>query len=340
MNATRKLHIGIVGAGGIVKERHLPALLKREDVEISAVCNSTYESSQRFCVEHVPAATPMKNWADLVSLPDLDVVWIGTQPYMHAPVTLSALEARKHVFCQARMAMDLAEAEEMLRAAKSRPDLVTMLCPPPHGMKGGLAFKEFLASKPIGTPIHLRLRSLSDAFVDPTKPAHWRQRRELSGLNVLTLGIYVEVLHRWFGPIASVMAQGKVVHRCREAYEVWIPDILTVLCEFQSGMLGTLEFSGVSPLPEGDRLELDGTEGKAVYDFKTETFSAGRLGETLKQVPLNGKERGWQVEKEFIEAVKSPGKPRPRPTFEDGVAYMRVVQAVANSLSTGERVML
>ena len=65
----------------------------------------------------MPQATPMRNWADLVALPDLDVIWIGTPPYLHSAVTVSALEAGKHVFCQARMSMDLAEAEEMLAAS-------------------------------------------------------------------------------------------------------------------------------------------------------------------------------------------------------------------------------
>ena len=44
-----KLRIGIVGAGSIVRTRHLPALKNNPDVEIVAVSNSTYESSERFC---------------------------------------------------------------------------------------------------------------------------------------------------------------------------------------------------------------------------------------------------------------------------------------------------
>ena len=40
-----KLRIGIVGAGNIVRARHLPALKKHPEVEIVAVSNSTYESS-------------------------------------------------------------------------------------------------------------------------------------------------------------------------------------------------------------------------------------------------------------------------------------------------------
>ena len=47
-----KLRIGIVGAGNIVRTRHLPALKKNSDVEIVAVSNSTYESSERFCREN------------------------------------------------------------------------------------------------------------------------------------------------------------------------------------------------------------------------------------------------------------------------------------------------
>src|SRR5256886_14822649 len=145
-----KLRIGIVGAGNIVRTRHLPGLKRNADVEIVAVSNSTYESGEKFCAEYCPAATPMRNWADLLALPDLDIIWIGTPPYMHSAVTISALEAGKHVFCQARMAMDLAEAEEMLAASKRYPELVTMLFPPPFGMRGDMLMEKLLAENYIG----------------------------------------------------------------------------------------------------------------------------------------------------------------------------------------------
>ena len=131
-----KLRLGIVGAGEVVRRRHLPALERHPDVELVAICNSTYESADKFCREYAPHATPMQNWAELLGMADLDVIWIGTPPYMHSAVTVSALEAGKHVFCQARMAMDLAEAEEMLAVSRRFPELVTMLCPPPYGMLG------------------------------------------------------------------------------------------------------------------------------------------------------------------------------------------------------------
>jgi predicted dehydrogenase len=333
-----KLRLGIVGAGGIVRARHLPALKRHSDVEIVAVSNSSYESSERFCEEELPHATPMRNWADLLALPDLDIIWIGTPPYMHSAVTVSALEAGKHVFCQARMSMDLAEALEMLAASRRFPELVTMLCPPPYGLRGDLLVKKLLAENYIGRPHHVRLQSLNSNFLDPDAPAHWRQRIEISGLNVLTLGIYVEVLHRWLGLITGVFARGKVLHPIRQGYEVIVPDVLTVLCTFANGAEGVLEFSGVDPLPSSDRLEIYGNRGTLVYDFGSESLKAGQVGESELQVidPTPELEGGWRVEDDFLAAVKSRGRVRPHPTFEDGVRYMRVVQAVADSRARNE----
>ncbi len=331
--SNNKLRIGIVGAGGIVRKRHLPALKTNPDVEIVAVSNSTYASSEKFCTEECPHATPMRNWADLLALPDLDIIWIGTPPYMHSAVTISALEAGKHVFCQARMSMDRAEAEEMLAASKRYPQLVTMLCPPPYGMRADLLVKKLLAENYIGRPHHVRLQSFTSAYLDPDAPAHWRQRIEISGLNVLTLGIYVEVLQRWLGAIRGIFARGKILTSLRLGYEVIIPEVLTVLCAFQSGAEGVLEFGGVNAHAPGDRLEIYGDKGTLIYDFVTDIVQVGKVGEKeLRVVDLTPDlVTEWRVEEDFIAAVKSKGGIRPHPDFEDGVRYMRVVQAVADS---------
>jgi predicted dehydrogenase len=333
-----KLRIGIVGAGAIVRDRHLPGLKKHPEVEIVAVSNSTYESAEKFCEENAPHATPMQNWADLLAIPDLDIVWIGTPPYMHSAVTISALEAGKHVFCQARMAMDQAEAEEMLATSRRFPEQVTMLCPPPFGLKGDLLVKKLLAENYLGHPHHIRLHSFTGAYLNADAPAHWRQRIEISGLNVLALGIYVEVLQRWFGDITGVFARGKIVHSIRQGYEVIVPDLLTVLCRFANGAEGVLEFSGIDALASGDRLEVYGDTGTMTYDFGTDTINVGREGDrALHEMEITPDlEGGWNVEDDFIAAVKSKGRVRPHPDFEDGFRYMRVVQAVADSRARNE----
>src|SRR3984893_16693502 len=144
------------------------------------------------------------------------------------------------------MAIDLDEGNERLAASKRFPELATMLCPPPYGMRADLLVKKLLAENSVGRPHHVRLQSFTGAYLDPDAPAHWRQKIEISGLNVLTLGIYVEVLQRWLGDITGVFARGKVVPPIRQGYRVIVPDLLNVLCVFENGSEGVLEFSGIN----------------------------------------------------------------------------------------------
>ena len=185
-------------------------------------------------------------------------------------------------------------------------------------MRADLLVKKLLAENYIGRPHHVRLQSFTGAYLDSDAPAHWRQRIEISGLNVLTLGIYVEVLNRWLGDI--------------------IPDLVTVLCSFENGAEGVLEFSGVNAHASSDRAEIYGDRGTLTYDFATDIVQAGKVGDkALRVIDLTPElESEWRVEEDFLAAVKSKGRIRPHPSFEDGVRYMRVVQAVADSRARNE----
>ena len=67
------------------------------------------------------------NWMEVVEDQNVDIVWIGTHPSMHREITIAALEAGKHVFTQARMAMDYADAKLMWEAAQKYPDKFCIL---------------------------------------------------------------------------------------------------------------------------------------------------------------------------------------------------------------------
>ena len=335
----KKLRIGIVGAGGIVRQRHLPGLLAMSHVQVVAVCNSRIETAQRVAREfHIPEV--VGDWAEMLDRPDLDIIWIGTPPVLHAPITISALEAGKHVFCQARMAMNLREGREMLAAAQARPQLVTMLCPPPHGMKGGKFFQKLLRDGYAGDLWHFRLVADSGVFSDPHAPAHWRQRTELSGHNVLTVGIYAEVLQRWIGSPRRLHAQMKVSVPKREGYVVHIPDVVQVIGQWSNGLAGSLEWSGVAQFPPDETLTIYGRDGTLVYNFtKDEIFGARRGEKKLLPLPIPLElETAWTVEKDFIDAVIHGG--HPEPSFETGVQYLEFTEAVNLSARGGHAVEL
>ncbi len=96
------------------------------------------------------------------------------------------------------------------RLAISHPELVAALCPLPYGMKGDATMRRLLAEGAIGKPFHAVLHSMNGGWLIRKPPAHWRQRVEISGLQVLSFGIYVEIIQRWLGDIVSVQANGAV----------------------------------------------------------------------------------------------------------------------------------
>ncbi|GAB4165431.1 MAG: hypothetical protein Fur0032_02170 [Terrimicrobiaceae bacterium] len=335
MPLMKTLRVGIVGAGAIVRDRHAPGLAALPEVEIVAVANSTTESARHFVENRGLNAGVVADWRELVSRLDLDIVWIGAGPFLHEPVTLAALEAGHHVFCQARMSTDLASARRMLEAAQKRPDLVTMLCPPPHGLREDAFVKKLLADGCVGTVHSLRLRSWNGAFRDPAQPLHWRQRPEISGKNILTLGIHTEVLQRWFGSFHVCAAAGRVLVPQHAGQSVTVPDELVVIAAWESGPAGVLDFSGVHAGPAEDCLMILGSDGVLKVDYLSGAItrqSPGREPEIL--LPPDDLIRPWQVEADFIHAVRNPEAPRPRPDFADGVAYMEVVEEVSGLLET------
>jgi predicted dehydrogenase len=203
------VRVGLVGAGRATRRISLPNLQAIPAVEVVAVCNARMESAQQVAAEF-GIGDVVSDWEAMVERNDLDAIWIGTPPLMHAPVAIAALDRGKHVFCQARMARDLAEARMMLAAAERRSDLVAMLSPPPSGMRAGRFFEQLLADGYVGKLRHFQLVVNDDMFADLVAPPHWRQRREVTGLNVLSVAIYAEVIQRWLGSPDRLYARTRV----------------------------------------------------------------------------------------------------------------------------------
>lgn len=335
----QRIRIGVVGAGRSSRQRNLPNLLAIPGVELVAVCNARQETADEVASEF-GIAEVVDHWTSMVARVDLDAIWIGTPPVMHAPVTIAALERGKHVFCQARMAMDLAEARSMLAAAGQHPELVTMLSPPPNGMKAGRLLQQLLAEGYVGELRHFRLVADNDLFADPSAPAHWRQRGELTGLNVLSVGIYAEVLQRWLGSPRRLHAQSRVCVPVRSGYAVQVPDVVQVTGEWGEGVVGSLEWSGVALFAPEATLTLYGRDGTLEYNFTTDQVrGARRGGSDLQTVPVPAHlETPWTVEHDFITAVRTGG--HPEPSFETGVGYMEFTEAVHLSALTGREVQL
>src|ERR671937_1495855 len=145
----RPIRLGFVGAGRNTRDRHIPGFQKQPGVEFVAVANRSRESGERvakqFGIRRVE-----DDWRAVVSAPDVDAICIGTWPYTHCEMTIAALEAGKHVLCEARMAMNAAEGRRMLEAARKRPNLITQLVPGPPSLELDPTVRRLVAEGYVG----------------------------------------------------------------------------------------------------------------------------------------------------------------------------------------------
>ncbi|TNV67793.1 Gfo/Idh/MocA family protein [Trichococcus shcherbakoviae] len=115
-----KLKFGIIGCGGIANGKHFPALAKLSDkVEIVAFCDTVIERAEKAAKEYGTAdALVTEDYKALLAREDIDVIHVLTPNISHSYITVDALEAGKHVMCEKPMAINYAEAKEMLDAAQ------------------------------------------------------------------------------------------------------------------------------------------------------------------------------------------------------------------------------
>ncbi|MCC6729335.1 MAG: Gfo/Idh/MocA family oxidoreductase [Chthonomonadales bacterium] len=339
------LRVGIVGAGGIVRSRHLPGLRAIPGVRVVAVCNRTLESGEAVArAWDIPVVRT--RWREVARADDVDAVLVGTWPDLHAPISIAALEAGKHVFCQARMARTAAEARAMLTAADAHPGQVAMLCPAPDGMRGDRFVRQLIGAGYLGAPCEVYAAGLSSGNADPNAPLHWRQDFARQGYNTLTLGLWAEIIHRWVGPHSRVSAVLKTHTPSRVDPEtgrptrVRVAESVAIAAELRSGAVGCYRFSGVARHAPRNRIELYGSEGSLSYDLATDEITGGRARDAAAApLPVPAElARRWSVEGDWVRAIREGGPVEP--SFGDGWLYMELTEAVYRSHEQGRAITL
>lgn len=337
-----QIRVGIVGAGDNTRRRHIPGLRAIPNVQLAGVVNRTAASTAKVASEFgIPRQ--FADWQTLVADPAIDAVVIGTWPNLHCEVTCAALNAGKHVLCEARMARNLAEARTMQAAAVAHPDRVAMLVPSPFGLTSETELYELFRDKFIGDVREVVVIGADDQFHDYSKYLHWRQDAQISGLNVLTLGIMHETLLRWIPQPTRVFAQSHTFEPIRPNPQgagnlpVTVPDSIQILTQLPGGGRGIYHFSGIDVLGPGKQIHLYGSGGTLKILFgEQERILIGRVGDRqLRELVIpNEKLGGWKVEAEFIGAIRGEN-PVKRTDFASGVQYMEFTEAVARSAASG-----
>jgi predicted dehydrogenase len=335
-----RIRIGIIGAGNNAVSVHIPEFKKIPGVEIVTVCNRSMASGEKvarlFAIPNV-VTDPRRIFDDQT----IDAVLIGTWPHLHHDLTILALEAGKHVLCEARMAMNLVEAMNMLRVSKMYPRLVVQLVPARFTFAYDNTIVNFLGNKILGDVLSVEVQHTTGTFLDRLSPLIWRQDYAKSGNNILTMGIWYECVLRWLGEARQVFALGKVFQNIRcdreknQAVEVRIPDHLEVLANFSQNMQLRMQFSSITGLSESSWIKIFGSDATLQIDLLRQKMLLGnRNDRSFSEYVIDESDKTvWEVEKSFIDSITRK-TPVTLTNFIDGVKYMTFTEAVSRSLAT------
>lgn len=121
-----KLRIGIIGCGGIANQ-HIQAYLRRDDIEITALCDLVPGKAADFAKKYgVEGAAIYLSHEEMMDKEQLDAVSVCTYNRQHKAPTVYALEHGLHVLLEKPFSVTLDEAVDMCRAEKASGKILTI----------------------------------------------------------------------------------------------------------------------------------------------------------------------------------------------------------------------
>lgn len=251
----KTLRWGLIGAGDIAVKRIAPALQSLPDCTLSAVCRRQADRARAFADEF-GVERVYQEWQDLISDQEIDAVYIATPVFLHAEQTIAAANAGKHVLCEKPMAMNVAECDRMIAAARE------------NNVRLGIAYyrrfypvlervREILVSEEIGKPVFAQMNAFE--YFDPPAdhPRRWLLDKSKSGGGpMMDFGCHrLEVLTDLFGKVIRTSSLVSNVYFDRE-----VEDTAAVLLHFASGPCGSVVVTHAAREPQ-DTLDIFGTAG-------------------------------------------------------------------------------
>lgn len=354
-----KLRVGFIGAGRIA-DLHAIEYLRNERAELVAVCDADGEIARaRAAAWGLPESRAFTDHRELLALPEVDLVEILTPHHLHHQHTLDAAAAGKHISLQKPMALTVAQADEMIAAARRAGVIFKVfenfIFYPPV-----LRAKELIEAGEIGEPLTIRIKSNAanspNAWPIQAATQEWRFQPDKCGGGPLVfddghhkfslawyfMGLAEEV-HAWIGRLEAPLGGTTGI----------IDTPAIVSWKFPGNRYGSLEVV-YSPemlvdtrhYAQDDRIEITGSKGVIWI-----TRGHGKMMDVppvvmykdMKTYTLSDMPAGWEYSfiystRHFIDAYFK-GEP-PSLTGEQGREILRFALAAQESARSGAAVRL
>lgn len=369
-----KIKIGLVGYGGIGRVhaaayRAIPFHygLPADSIEIAGVATRRRESAGR-AAEEIGCRFYTDDYRELLKRADIDAIDICTPNNSHHEIALAAAAARVHIYCEKPLALNVAEAENMARAAASA------------GVKAQVTFnfrffpavmraRQLIDAGFLGQIFSFRGRYHRSSYIDGDKPMSWRLEREITGGGALfDLGSHIlDLLVYALGDFESVSATLDTLIKERPAAAgsadmapVQVDDIALLHARTRAGTLGTVEISRMGTGATNDlSFEVFGQQGALRFDLNEpawlHVYDARQSGSPLggergfRKIEAASRYAGqrapdWTMTPDFMRAhaecqyqfIKSIWDDRePSPSFAEGLHVQKIMAAAERSSAQG-----
>ncbi|MCD6408669.1 Gfo/Idh/MocA family oxidoreductase [bacterium] len=298
--------IGIIGCGGMGR-LHSNILKKMEDVEITAASdinkNQLLSFQKDFEVKKV-----FIDYKELLKLSEIDGIICSTPTFTHSEIVIEAANAKKDIFCEKPISLNLKDAEKMVEECEKN-NVKFQIGYVRRFDDEWLKFRELMKSKIIGSPVVWRQISAG-----PGPSSLWYYDINKGGgpfidgaVHSYDFGIYT------FGKVKNVESS---LTRFKKFSS---PDTGTVCVEFENGDILVVCWSwGLPENCSGNRIhEVIGPEGVLIFegikDEKNKWFLLRKENgkeEKIEKLPLNTLEIAYEKQMEhFIDCIKNNKKP-------------------------------
>jgi len=317
----RTIRWGIVGCGDVVRKRVADAIKQDPGSALVAGCRRDLQKLNAFCQAY-QVERGYTEASSLISADDLDAVYIATPVYLHAEQTIAALEAGKHVLVEKPMAMNDAQCQQMIDAARR------------NDRRLGVAYyrrfypvyqrmKAMLAQNELGSLLGLNIVTSAPIDMQPGEDGYWRVELEQGGGGpLMDVGSHrLDLLIDLLGTPKNVLAHHS---RVDQSYES--ENVSSLLLEFDGGVQVTLKcLFGAAVDP--DVWTMIGTTGIAhATPLNGGKLMLARPGETTHEEHPPHENFNAPLIADFVAAIAEG-----RPPQVDGSAGLQVNQAIGQA---------
>jgi 1,5-anhydro-D-fructose reductase (1,5-anhydro-D-mannitol-forming) len=331
------LRWGIVGPGDIADRVMAPAMTAASSAELVAVVGRDRGRVEAFAARHGAARTH-DGMSGLLADPDIEAVYLATPVDRHAPDALAALAAGRPVLVEKPMALSVREAEAMRDAAFSAGTTLAVCFYQRLNVRHRRV-RSLIAEGAIGRVTAARIDFSSRLFL---REGSWRQDPGRSGGGVFAdhASHAVDLLRFLLGEVRDVAAFVDTL-----AEPARVEDTASALLRFTSGAQAVVTARWSTEDPSEARssvLVLSGTDGTIVTWPLHDKASRGSIvlatADGERSIPFEPASTHAALLDDFASAIRE--RRQPAITADDGVAAMRIQEAVYEAARSGRIVRL